>query len=268
MPIAGNVVLSRLEFDVLWERERLPRRHVALDVASPGETHAERAELAEQAWDGLAGRGLAIRGRAGDDLLELLNLLAHPQVAIDVWLWADHEVSALAVSQGGQALLAVLDGEQVWLIPAREAALPEAAVSVLGDWPAGPGRSVSLPHEALRRADASVAGDPKSLITALRDRGVALGQAQDLAAMLAGQQARAQFGAQRTGRDRQVHRAGRVIACYDTAAGRYLLQLGTGADGRDWATIAPADNNLLVRRVRELLDEPYVDRWPGRPGSG
>lgn len=255
MPITGNVALSRLEFDVLWERERLPRRHVALDVASPGETHAERTELAEQAWAGLAGRGLATRGRASDDLLDLLNLLAHAQVAIDVWVWAEQEISALAVSQGSQALLAVLEGEQVWLIPARAGALPEAAVSVLGEWPAGPGRSVSLPHEALRRADAGARGDPQSLITALRDRGVVSGQAQDLAGMLAGQQARGQFGVQRTGRDRQAHRAGRVVACYDTDAGRYLFQLGAGADGRDWATIAPADNTLLVQRVRELLDE-------------
>lgn len=255
MPITGNVVLSRLEFDVLWERERLPRRHVALDVASPGETRSERAELAEQAWAGLADRGLAIRRRASDDLLDLLNLIAHPDVAIDGWVWAEQEISALAVGKGGQALLAVLDGEQVWLIPAREGALPEAAVSVLGDWPAGPGRSVSVPHEALRRADAGVRGDPKSLITALRDRGVVLGQAQELAGMLAGQQARGQFGAARTGRDRQVRRAQRVVACYDNAAGRYLFQLGTGADGRDWATIAPADNGLLALRIRELLDE-------------
>ena len=35
MPDSGSVVLSTLEFDVLWELERLPVRHVALDVLSP-----------------------------------------------------------------------------------------------------------------------------------------------------------------------------------------------------------------------------------------
>lgn len=251
----GSVVLSRLEFDVVWERERLPRRHVAVDVGSPGTTRSERTELVEQAWRSLTRRGLAARRGASDDLLERLNLLAHADVSIDVWVWAEQEISALAVTQGSQALLAVLDDEQVWLIPARGGALAEAAVSVTGDVPAGPGRSVTMPHEQLRRADADAGGDPKALITALQDRGLVLPEAQELAGMLAGQQARGQFGMQRAGRDRQVHRAGRVVSFYDTDAGRYLLQLGSGSDGRVWATIAPANNDLLVERLRELVAE-------------
>jgi len=253
--MSGNVVLSRLEFDVVWERERLPRKHAAVDVASPGETHTQRAELVEQAWQGLAKRGLAERRGASDALLERLNLLAHADVSVDVWVWADQEISALAVGKGTQALLAVIDTEQVWLIPARDGGLAEAAVSVIGDVPAGPGRSVTMPHEQLRLADADGAGEPRALITALADHGLALGDAQELAGMLAGQQARGQFGMQRAGRDRRSHRADRVVAFYDTDAGRYLTQLGTGSDGRVWATIAPANNDLLVARVRELLAE-------------
>jgi len=253
--MSGDVVLSRLEFDVLWERERLPRRHVAVDVATPGETHTERAELVEQAWQGLADRGLVSRRGASDELLGRLNLLAHADVSIDVWVWAEQEISALAVNQGTQALLAVIDEEQVWLIPAREGGLVEAAVSVIGEVPPGPGRSVTMPHEQLRLADADGAGDPRALITTLEDRGLGLGDAQELAGMLVGQQARGQFGVQRVSRDRRVHRAGRVVAFYDTDAGRYLTQLGTGSDGRVWATIAPANNDLLVERVRELVAE-------------
>ena len=52
-----------------------------------------------------------------------------------------------------------------------------------------------------------------------------------------------------------MHRAGRVVAFYDNDTGRYLLQLGRNVDGRQWATVAPADNALLGERVRELLDE-------------
>lgn len=251
----GSVVLSTLEFDVLWQAERLPRRHVAIDTDSPGETHSERSELAEQAWQSLAQRGLIRRGKAAGELLDKLNLLAHPKVAIDAWVWAEREISALAVSTGGDSLLAVLDGEQVWLIPARANSLPEAAVSVIGELSAGVGRSVSLPHESLRRADTAAHGEPKALITALEDRGLGLAHAQELAGMLAGQQARGQFGVQRTSRDGQVHRAGRVVAFYDNDTGRYLLQLGRNVDGRQWATVAPADNALLGERVRELLDE-------------
>jgi hypothetical protein len=52
-----------------------------------------------------------------------------------------------------------------------------------------------------------------------------------------------------------MRRADRVIAFYDTDAGRYLFQLGRNTDGRDWVTVTPADSQLLVKRVWELLDE-------------
>ena len=58
------MVLSTLEFDVLWESERLPRKHVALDVPSPGRTHSERARLVAGAMAGLRGRGLVEGDRA------------------------------------------------------------------------------------------------------------------------------------------------------------------------------------------------------------
>jgi hypothetical protein len=35
----GAIVLSKLEFDVLWESEKLPAKHEALTVPSPGRTH-------------------------------------------------------------------------------------------------------------------------------------------------------------------------------------------------------------------------------------
>jgi hypothetical protein len=73
--------------------------------------------------------------------------------------------------------------------------------------------------------------------------------------MLLGQEARGQFGVERIGRDGQPHRADRVVAFYDTDAGRYLFQLHRNPDGRDWATVTPADNQLLAQRICELLDE-------------
>ncbi|RZQ65467.1 ESX secretion-associated protein EspG [Amycolatopsis suaedae] len=240
---------------MLWEAERLPLRHVALDVPTPGITHAEREQLIEQAWTSLARRGLARGRQASGELIDMLNLFAHPKVSIDVWVWTDREIRGLAVSTGSQALLGVVDGDEVWLIPARDAALPEAAVSVTGELAPGVGRSVSLPHDVLVEADAEARGDAKALVTCLEDRGVVLWQAQELAGMLLGQTARGQFGVERTGRDGQTHRARRVVAFHDTDAGRYLFQLATNTDGRDWATIAPADNALLAQRIWELLEE-------------
>lgn len=241
-----SLVLTTLEFDVLWQSLRLPPAHPALRVPSAGQTHSERRQLEDRAWELLADRGLARGRRVIGETVDLVTLLANPQVAVDVWVWADREIRGLAASDGDQALLAVVDSGEVWLIPARPNALAESAVSVVGEQPAGVGHSVSLPHSTLRAADAEAKGDPRSLVTALEDRGAELWEAQELAGMLVGMSTRGQFGVERQGR-----RAGRVVAFYDTDAGRYLLQVG----GHDWATVAPADNQLLVSRVAELLDE-------------
>ncbi|MEC3977079.1 ESX secretion-associated protein EspG [Amycolatopsis sp. H20-H5] len=251
----GSIVLSTMEFDMLWEAERLPPRHVALDVPSPGTTHTERASLIEQAWSSLAARGLARGRQASSELVDMLNLFAHPKVSIDCWLWMDREIRAQAVSVGSQAMLGVIDAGEMWLIPARSSSLAEAAVSVAGELGPGVGQSISVPHEVLRSADAAAQGDPKALVTALEDHRVPLWQAQELSGMLLGQEARGQFGVERVGRDGTLRRAGRVIAFYDTDAGRYLFQINRNSDGRDWATVAPADNALLVQRVEELIDE-------------
>ncbi|WP_282772154.1 ESX secretion-associated protein EspG [Saccharomonospora viridis] len=251
----GGVVLSTLEFDVLWEHLGLPQRHVALDVPSPGVTYTERARFVEQAWDLLAARGLVQGRETTVELGDLLHLLARPQLSVDVWVWTDRQISGLAACTGQQAVLGVVDGDEVWLIPARDSALAASAVSVAGELGPGVGRSVSLPHDVLVAADAEARGDAKALATALEDRGVELWQAQELAGMLFGTVTRGQFGAQRLARDGRTRRAGRVVAFYDTDAGRYLFQVAPGGDGRDWATVTPADNALLAQRVWELLDE-------------
>lgn len=250
-----SLVLSALEFDVLWESLGLPRRHVALDVPSAGTTRTERRELVESAWVSLSERRLARNRRMSGELADLLHLLARPRSGIDVWVWAEREIRGRAVSARGQAVLAVVDHGEVWLIPATEDALPEAAVSVAGDLGPGIGQTVSIPYDALRAADAAAKGDAKALVTALEDQGVVLFQAQELAGMLLGQEARGQFGAERTGRDGVVHRAGRVVAFFDTDAGRYLFQVAPDRDGRPWATVTPADNALLATRIRELMAE-------------
>jgi hypothetical protein len=250
-----SLVLSALEFDVLWESFELPRRHVALDVPSEGTTRSERRELIESAWTSLAERRLARNRRVSGEVADMLHLLARPQSAVDVWVWAEREIRGRAVSVRSQAVLAVVDNGEVWLIPATEDGLPEAAVSVAGDLGPGIGQTVSIPYSALREADAAAKGDPKAMVTALEDRGVVLFQAQELSGMLLGQEARGQFGAERTGRDGVVHRANRVVAFFDTDAGRYLFQVQTDRDGREWATVTPADNTLLATRIRELIAE-------------
>jgi hypothetical protein len=253
--LPSSVVLSALEFDVLWAGQRFPRRHVVLEVPSPGATHSERAKLEAQAWASLGERGLARGTRADSELSDQLAVLANPKQSVDVWVWTDREIRALAASAGNTALLAVVDGGQVWLIPARPTSYVPAAVSVAGECPAGGGRSVSVPLETLRVAEEQVGGDATAMITALNRRGVALPDAQELAGMFANIEARGQFGAERTLRDGRIRRADRVIAFHDTDWGRYLYLVRSEGGRASWVTVTPANNARIVENVEELLDE-------------
>jgi len=253
--LPSSVVLSALEFDVLWESQRFHRRHVVLSVPSPGATHTERAALVDSTWAGLARRGLAANRRAAPELLDQLAMLAHPQLSLDVWVWTDHEIRALAATAGRHAILAVIDRGEVWLIPARDTSFIEAAVSVIGTCPAGRGQSVSVPAESLRGADAESDGEPQALVTALNRRGVGLGAAHHVARMFTGITARGQFGAERTTRDGRVLRAPRVVAFHDTPEGRYLYLVAPSADGHEWATVTPVDSGRLIAGVRDLVNE-------------
>jgi hypothetical protein len=255
MPVSGTVVLSKLEFDVLWEHEKLPPKHEALTVPSPGRTHTERRQLVAQAMGDLEQRGLADRDRATPELVDWLNLLAYPQVSVDSWVWTDHRISSLAVVAGNAALLAAVDGPEVWLIPARQTALAEAAVSVAGDVVAGPGYSVSVPTDVLASADAEARGDRRELMAALMRGGVPGADAKNLADMVVGMTVRGQFGATRLQRDQRMRRADRVVAFHDTARGRYVYLAKPNNDGRMWSTITPADNRRIATCVEELLDE-------------
>jgi ESX secretion-associated protein EspG len=254
--LPSSVVLSALEFDVVWESERFPHRNLALDVPSPGITHTQRAELVARAWAGLERRGLAVRSRAVPELADRLSLLAHPQRSVDVFVRTDRQVRGLAAVSGRQAQLAVVDRDEVWLIPARDSSFVEAAVSVAGECPAGYGRSVSVPQSVLHTADEKSGGDPKGLIVQLEDQGVPLHEAQLLSGMVTGMSVRGQFGVeQQGGRDRRMVRADRIVAFHDTDSGRYLYTVRRSPDGQQWATITPADSARIAASVWELFDE-------------
>lgn len=262
MAESSSVVLSTLEFDVLWEHERLPERHPALDVPSPGGTAAERAEFVERGWRSLLENGLVEGRHAVPELSDALHLLAGPAWAIDAWLWTDHRITGLAAASGRDAVLCVVDGDEVWLIPARETALADAAVSVAGDMPAGLGHSVSIPAETLAAAEEDAGGDPRSLITRLESYDVPLHKAHAMAGMLAGMSLRGQFGVQRHGGDEGgMLRANRVVGMHDTPDGRYVFLNRPSTDGRYWSTVTPADNSRIVSCVWDLVDELGSHRY-------
>ncbi|MCI2419239.1 ESX secretion-associated protein EspG [Saccharopolyspora sp. K220] len=261
---ADPIVLSALEFDVVCEAEKLTdRRHIILNVPSPGATFTERAQLVVDAWEGLRNRRLAEakRDRVDVDFADLLGLLNRPQRSIDVRIWADRPIRALAAANGGTGLLAIVDGDIVELTPIRGSSLAEAAVSVAGEMSPGPGRAISLPNDILREAsDYAGPSNPLVFTDELRSLGISPDDAADIANMADGMGIRGQFGVETCpNRGGKPERANRVVAFHDTGKGRYSHVVRASGDGRRWSTIAPADNARIAEYTKELLAEHWQD---------
>ena len=62
---------------MVWEAQRLPAAHVALDTRIPSITHTEKAEVVKRAWESLEARGLARNGRVVPELADGFALLAN-----------------------------------------------------------------------------------------------------------------------------------------------------------------------------------------------
>lgn len=252
-----RISLSALEFDVLTEHLQLDQVPLVLKVPSPGRTHAERAKLVASAWRALSHRGLIRGGELDADLEWMLRLIAEPGHEVDGRSWLQRSVRVLAAAEndGERAALVVKDGEHLTFSPASAAGLPRAAVSPLPELPPGPGRSVSVPSDALDAAAADVGDEVEQLPGALRRRGVRPDDAEALAEMVAGAVAQGQFGAAARDRYGKRERAGRVVGFFDTALGRYTQSRTTSASGEEWSTIAPVDDRRLVGHLEELLTE-------------
>jgi ESX secretion-associated protein EspG len=248
------VLISALEFDVLWEHLGLRTMPLALKVPSPGRTHTERAGLVDQVWRALAGRDLGHGGTLDGHLESLLRLLDHPDREVDGRFGRNRSVRWLAVSRADDAALATLDRRGLTLRPAAASGLAREAVSGLPAIPPGPGESITLPSAALDAA-ASGASTPDDFRDALIDQGIRARDAAVLRDTVAGAKRQGQFGAATRDRWGKRRRASRVIGFFDNENGRYLQTRRPGPDGIDWTTISPADNRLIARELAAILDE-------------
>lgn len=134
------IILSALEFDVLWEHLRPGRMPLVVKVPSPGKTHEERTRLAMRVWSTLAERGLGRPGALDDGLVTLLTALGRPDLELDGRLWlSGRNVRVLAAISGETGVRAVLDGEELRLSPVVRTGLTRAVLDVLPAGPQGPG---------------------------------------------------------------------------------------------------------------------------------
>jgi hypothetical protein len=248
------VIISALEFDVLWEHLGLETMPLVLKVPSPGKTREERRDIEDQVWRQLGARGLGGPRSLDPALEDLLHVLNRPQQEIDARLWlAERSVRVLAAGKGQAGVLAVLDSGQLVLRPAEADGLPREALTALPTAPAGEGHSITLPSADLDAAAAS-AGTPEDLEAALSGR-LRADDARTLSDMVRDVSHRGQFGAAARDKWGKRVRPDRVVAFYDTPKGRYL-QMRRATDGQPpWSTITPVDYRRMHHHLVELLAE-------------
>ncbi|MEO6087734.1 MAG: ESX secretion-associated protein EspG [Umezawaea sp.] len=254
--ITPEFVLSPAELDVLWHDLELGRLPYPLDVPSLGSTMEERARLRLTVFEGLVQRGLAHDHR----LLDLLRLLSDHQIAVDAVANMDRRpVRAVAASNGDQAVLVVIDEDQIGLVEVRPTSLAKSIVGVLSNGSAGPGSALSLRLETLASAvalqdepdenDDPWGDEDLNESQSLQRAGMSKQDASVISELAENRVAGGQFGVTRRGENRyRSVRAEVLINWFDTPQGRYLMVRENG-----WLSLSPTDNERIANRIDSVL---------------
>lgn len=255
------ITLSELEFDVLWEHLGLPEMPVVIGVPSPGRTTTERKQLVEQAWAGVAARGLGRQVDLDPSLVRHLRILARPDVEVDARTWIGSEVRTLAAAGAGAGVHVAYTEGTLTFRQVEADGLPSVVLGGLPERKAGPGHSVTL-RSADFEAAAFAEGTRETFAAALVDRGMREADAQTLVTMVSEVAGQGQIGAAARDAYGRRYRADRVVSFFETADGRYV-QIRRSADGAPpWTTIAPVDRRRMHQHVTEMLAD--VQRAAGR----
>lgn len=249
------IVLSALEFDVLWEHLRLGQVPLVVKVPSPGKTFEERALLEERVWNDLEGRGLGRPVEVDPEIEDMLSLLAKPEREVDLRAYAGTNLRALAAAVGEQATVAELRGDEVTLRRASGTGLPAAALASLPSAPAGTGRSVALRTADFEAAASGAGGTQEGFRKALLEQGIRENDVSALTEMIKDVSGTGNFGAAARDKFGRRRRAERVVSYFDTEDGRYVQIRRPAPDGTLWTTISPADPRNLTHHVDEMLQE-------------
>jgi hypothetical protein len=252
--ITPDFLLTQAELSVLWRHHELGRLPYPLDVPVHGATESERQNLDHDVRDDLAGRGLL----HDHHLTGLLHLLAEHDVAVDAVGYFDRAVRALAVSNGEDAAMVVIDGDQVGVLEVRPTGLARSIVDVLPLGEAGPGAGLSVPLDVLHTAvrlheNAPEPEDPwgddeLDERQALEQAGLSDQDATVVAELATGRIRGGQFGVSRVSTQLTADRSHVVINWFDTLQGRYLMVSESG-----WLSLAPTDNERIAHRIDSVL---------------
>jgi EspG family len=238
----------------------------ALPVPWHGATFDERAVLLQRGWQEAPRYQVGTLDRIDPFVRDAFELLAHPHVSVELVVGdvrARRDESAIAVTDGGFAVMARYDERGLMLEAVRPTGLASALVGLLPAHPPGRGHSASAPTEVLARAAArvstSVGADPAALEREITAGGVRRQDAEIISGVLTAPRLRTgqlcAIGYEQHGG--KGHAVELQIGFLDTETGRYLTQDQPSENGGSHLTIAPADTGRLVERIDELMRLAY-----------
>ncbi|MFJ7214833.1 ESX secretion-associated protein EspG [Amycolatopsis sp. NPDC098790] len=250
---AAGVILSHLEFDLLWEDlgPGGPPPY-PFDVPSHGATHAERDDLGVQVFAGLTDAGLTDGEDVDPELADLVVLLGSASLSVDALVLGDAPWRLLAAARDGAGVLAVLDDRDLVLEPVRPDGLVAAVARMVGSPEAGPGDQLRLPRAVYSAAmDAYARNGYDAFERALSTAGITGRAVRPLATLVTAERYAA-------GQLAATGPAGRspVLAWFDTAAGRYAVT-PEDVGGEPWVTVTPADGAWLADRLARMVDDVH-----------
>lgn len=251
-PRTGWIQLSSAEFFLIWTAaglgERIPP---VLDIEHLGRTPARRAEYEAAASQALADRDLGTVADPAPDLAGVLQVLAEPDVSLDLRAYgAGAPLYGFAATGGaGAAVAARVDGE-VRLGIVRDTALAQALLGSLPAETPGSGRPANISVADYERACQEGAEDGVSGFTrVLHEAGVRPPEASTVAQALITRRGGGQLGASARGRHGRTIRTPSIVSWLDTAEGRYALRRHG-----EWISITPVDLPRLASMADEMLE--------------
>lgn len=273
--VSTQEFFTPLAFDVLWDTMRLGDVPYPLTVASHGATENERMSLRNRVHTELAARELCdAHGRFSPRIESWMGLLARPTLSVDALHIPAYEadpVAILAAADEHNAVLAIQDGDGIWIRPTYPDGLASSVVELLPPGHRGTESSISLPlDEALHiqpdrmptgRAGAAGNGadehapgmrgkrrQQRSLADRERDPRQAYARLTGQPRLCGGQLAansRSFVG---------TKQRSSALAWFDTATGRYMSLSAPGTDSMEWVTVSPADAKTLRSRLSEMIE--------------
>ncbi|MEU4806071.1 ESX secretion-associated protein EspG [Actinosynnema sp. NPDC023587] len=240
------VVLSHLEFDLLWEDLGVGDPPYPLEVDSHGGTAAERDDLGVDVFRALEAAGLAEDGGPAPVLEDLFGYLTGSTLSVDALVFRPRPWRVLAAVRGPRGVLAVLNDREVALEPITD--LVAAMSWVIGDSAPGPGEQVRLPRAVFAAAMRGYADSGHDGLERALAAGGVTGRATRAIRTLA------ESGRVAAGQVACTGPGGRsaILSWTDTTAGRYAMAAEQVA-GEPWVSVSPADGASLARRLSELL---------------